>query len=484
MSKFKIGDLRYGHEVLPAEKRKTLLFLSDDLRMTSGIATMTKELILGTCHRFNYIHIGAAIEHPDKGKQIDLSSDITNLTGVPDVNVKLLPWSGYGDAGLVRDLILRYNPTGIVHFTDPRYWRWLYAIEHEIRQTCPLIYYTIWDNVGTPPYYEGDPLYNKNYYESCDSLLCISKQTYGMIKRIGDIKSVTYDGLKDWQVQYVPHGINYDIYKPVDVPSDFRKKILGEKDYKFVLFWMNRNIKRKQPSDVIWAFKKFVDRIPTEDRDKVCLLMHTQPVDENGTDLYKVAERLAPGCDVKFSTDRLNQDQLNYLFNLSDCTINIAGNEGFGLTTVESVMAGTPIIVAVTGGLQDQCGFKGSAEYLTENDYIKIGSLHNYKLWKDVVSHGEWAIPVWPKAQTMIGSVPTPYIIDDKVDIDDTADAILSMYNISKEERKKRGLVGRNEFINKIGLGYNTMNEKFISGVNTLLNNWKPKDSYKIYKVK
>ena len=70
---------------------------------------------------------------------------------------------------------------------------------------------------------------------------------------------------------------------------------------------MNRNIKRKQPSDVIWAYKNFVDGLPEEDRDKTCLIMHTNPKDQNGTDLISVADKLAPGCDIKFSTDRVSQ---------------------------------------------------------------------------------------------------------------------------------------------------------------------------------
>ena len=59
--------------------------------------------------------------------------------------------------------------------------------------------------------------------------------------------------------------------------------------------------------------------------------------------------------------------ELNYLYNMADISANIASNEGFGLGTAESVMAGTPIVVNVTGGLQDQCGFKtNKGKYLTE----------------------------------------------------------------------------------------------------------------------
>ena len=33
---YKVGDIRNGYEVLPKDKRKTVILLSDDLRMTSG----------------------------------------------------------------------------------------------------------------------------------------------------------------------------------------------------------------------------------------------------------------------------------------------------------------------------------------------------------------------------------------------------------------------------------------------------------------
>jgi len=247
---------------------------------------------------------------------------------------------------------------------------------------------------------------------------------------------------------------------------------------------MNRNIKRKQPSDVIWAFSKFVDGLPQEDKDKVCLVMHTAPIDQNGTDLFKVAETLAPGCDIKFSDQRITQEQLNLLYNISDVTINIAGNEGFGLVTAESVMAGTPTIVNVTGGLQDQCGFKVDGKYLTADDYIEIGSLHDWRKWEDKVTHGEWVKPVWSRVQTMVGSVPTPYIIDDKVDIYEVTDAIRYWYDIPREERIKRALVGRQEFLGEMGLSRENMCKTLVDGIETTFKNWKPKKKFNVYKIR
>ena len=460
-------------------KKKTILLLSDDLRMSSGIATVSKEIVLGTLDKFHWVQLGAAVNHPEKGKEIDLGNDVRKTTGIKDASLKIIPWTGYGDANIIRELIMRHQPDAILHFTDPRYWRWLYDMEAEVRQNIPILFYHIWDDLP-------DPDYNRNYYESCDWLGCISRQTYGIVSRVGNIDSETIKTLEDWQVDYVPHGINSNTYKPTEVPSDFRKQVTDGKDYKFVLFWMNRNIKRKQPSDVIWAFKKFVDGLPEEDKNEVCLIMHTAPRDKNGTDLFAVAEKIAPGLDIKFSTERINQKELNYIYNIADCTINIAGNEGFGLVTAESVMAGTPIIVNVTGGLQDQCGFKkkSTKKYFTAEDYKQIGSLHNYREWEDKVTHGEWVKPIFPKVQTMVGSLPTPYIIDDKVDVYDVADSIRYWYDKTPEQRTKAGLKGREEFLGEMGLNSENMCKTLVDGIETTFKNWKPKKKFNVYKLR
>lgn len=458
--------------------KKKILLLSDDLRMASGIATMSKELVLGTVHKYDWFQVGAAINHPEAGKILDVSEDIQKNYGIADASVKILPWNGYGNADLIRQLINAEKPDAILHFTDPRYWTWLYDIEHEIRQNVPLLFYAIWDDLP-------DPMYNRNYYESCDWIGCISRQTYGIIHRIGQRNDKpTWKTKLPWQVSYVPHGINTDVYKPADVSEEFYKDIFGDKKYDFVLYWSNRNIRRKQPSDVIVAFKKFCEKIGKEKADKCVLLMHTQPVDENGTDLPAVIEAVASDVNIVFSEKRRPQQELNLIYNLADCTINIANNEGFGLATAESVMAGTPIIVNVTGGLQDQCGFKVDGELLTHEDYVKIGSLHEWRKWEGKAEPGPWATPVWSRALALAGSVPTPYIWDDRVDVEDVADAILKVYNTPKEERKANALIGREHFINEAGLTHTNMCQTLVDGIESTLENWKPRQRFEVFKVK
>ena len=459
-------------------KKKKILLLSDDLRMASGIATMSKELVLGTAHKYDWFQVGAAINHPEAGKVLDVSQDIQQRYGIVDADVKILPWNGYGNPDLIRQLINTEQPDAILHFTDPRYWTWLYDIEHEIRQNVPLLFYAIWDDLP-------DPMYNRNFYESCDWIGCISRQTYGIIKRISDRSDKsTWKTKAPWQVSYVPHGINTDIYKPEEVSPEFRKQILGGNEYDFVLYWSNRNIRRKQPADVIVAFKKFCDKIGKEKADKCVLLMHTQPVDENGTDLPAVIEAVAPDVNIIFSDARRPVEELNLLYNIADVTINIANNEGFGLATAESVMCGTPIIVNVTGGLQDQCGFKVDGKYLNYEDYIRIGSLHEWRLWEDKAIPGPWAYPVWSRAQALAGSVPTPYIWDDRVDIEDVANTIVEVYNTPKDIRKANALKGREEFIGEMGLTHTNMCQQLINGIESTFENWKPRERFEVFKIK
>jgi hypothetical protein len=459
-------------------KKKKILLLSDDLRMASGIATMSKELVLGTVDKYDWFQVGAAINHPDAGKILDVSEDIRKNYGVEDANVKILPWNGYGNPDLIRQLINSEQPDAILHFTDPRYWTWLYDIEHEIRQNVPLLFYAIWDDLP-------DPLYNRNYYESSDWIGCISRQTYGIIKRLSALDDKpTWKPKKDWQVGYVPHGINSNIYKPTNVPDEFRNKILKGKEYDFILYWSNRNIRRKQPADVIHSFKLFCDKIGKEKADKVCLLMHTQPVDENGTDLPAVVEAIAPNYNIVFSDSRMPVEELNLLYNMVDCTINIANNEGFGLATAESVVAGTPIIVNVTGGLQDQCGFKLDGKYLTHEDYIKIGSLHQWREWEGKLEHGEWAYPIWSRALALAGSVPTPYIWDDRVDNYEVAEVIEKVYNTPKPDRKAAGLKGREEFLGNMGLSHTNMCDTLVEGIEATFENWKPRERFEVFKIK
>ena len=58
------------------KKKKKILLLADDFRLPSGIGTISKEIELNTVHHYDWVQIGGAIKHPDKGKRFDLSKDL------------------------------------------------------------------------------------------------------------------------------------------------------------------------------------------------------------------------------------------------------------------------------------------------------------------------------------------------------------------------------------------------------------------------
>ncbi len=129
---------------------------------------MAREIVLGTAHHYNWVNVGGAINHPDKGKRFDLNGDTNQIAGIEDASVYIYPIDGYGSPELIRQLTDLEKPDAIMIFTDPRYWVWLFQMEQEIRKKMPIIYLNIWDDL---PY----PMYNKSYYESCDCLMAILK---------------------------------------------------------------------------------------------------------------------------------------------------------------------------------------------------------------------------------------------------------------------------------------------------------------------
>ena len=447
--------------------KKKILLLSDDLRHPSGVGTMSKEIVLGTVDKFDWVQIGAGTNHPEKGFIVDLNEDVRKKTGVEDAFVRIYPNNGYGNIQLLREIIEIENPDAILHFTDPHFWTWLYDNEYEIRRNIPILYYHVWDNIPVP-------MYNRNYYESCDWIGCISKLTYGVVHNVRKTNiQPQMKTLEDWQVSYVPHGINQDIFKPIEkIDEDLKNSIFDGKTYDFVIFYNNRNIRRKQTSDVIYAYKLFCESLTKAKEKRTLLLMHTDPIDNNGTDLIKVINDLSPNHNIKFTNKKYTPEDLNQIYNLVDCTINIAHSEGFGLSTAESLMAGTPIITNITGGLQDQCGFD-----FTPDDYIQLGSLHD----KPYNPFGDWCIPIWPSSINLSGSVPTPYIYEDRVSLDEVSSAINKMYRLSKETRKNKGLRGREWMLEN--MNSKKMCEGISNGIETTLNNFKPRKKYETYRV-
>jgi len=455
------------------DKRKKILLLCDDIRFTSGIATMAREIVVGTSHHFNWTNIGGAVQHPEQGQRLDISQDTNINNNITDASVFIYPISGYGDPFLVRQLIELEKPDVMMIFTDPRYWIWLFQIENEIRRKMPIVYLNIWDDYPAP-------LYNESYYDSCDGLMAISKQTLNINKL------VLGDKVKGKVLDYVPHGINHKIFFPLDKSNteliEAKKTIFGDKDYDFVLMFNSRNIRRKSTPDALAAFKLFLDKLPKEKANKCAFLLHTQAVDENGTDLNAVRDMLFDDdqcSQIYFSENRLPTNHINLLYNMSDAVILLSSNEGWGLSLTEAMMCGKMIIPNVTGGMQDQMRFEDeTGKWIDFDADFCSNHFGKYKKCSD------WAMPVFPSNMSLQGSVPTPYIFDDRADFRDAADAIMNVYELGTEERKRRGDLAREWATgNEAMMTAENMCKNVIKHIDKVLETWKPKHKFELIKT-
>ena len=449
------------------------MLICDDIRVHSGVATIARELVLNTAQHFNWVNIAGAINHPEKGKRFDISKDTNQNTGLTDASVFLYPVDGYGNPDLIRQLISIEKPDAIMLITDPRYFEWLFQIENEIRQEMPIIYLNIWDDYPAP-------LYNKAFYESCDALLAISKQT----KLINEL--VLGEKANKKVIEYVPHGLNHDLYYPIEKEDElkeleaFKNQVFGNEEKDFVVFFNSRNIRRKQIPDTMLAFRLFLDTLPKEKADKCAMVMHTEIVSDHGTDLEAVRKVLFPKYPkaIYFSTNKLDSKQLNQFYNIADAQILLTSNEGWGLSLTEAILAGTVIIANVTGGMQDQMRFEDEyGNWFTPSPKIPSNHTGRYK------NHGSWAFPVYPTNRSIQGSPKTPYIWDDRCTAEDAAARISEVYALDREMRKDLGKTGRHWAVNEAGFTGEHMGVRAIHAIDKLFNTWTPRERYELINV-
>ena len=371
--------------------KKKILTLSDHPLSPSGVGTQTRYVVEALLKTGNYqvISLGGAIKHqnynPIKTEQFGDDWIIH-------------PVDGYGTQDLIRSVIRSEKIDMVWIMTDPRFWGWLWEIDDEIRAMCPLIYYHVWDNY---PY----PQYNRGHYLSNDAVATISKVTDDIVKTVApEVESC-----------YIPHAVDSNVFKPAteEEKKEYKTKALKNSD-RFVFFWNNRNARRKQSGSLLFWYKDLVDRIGN---DKTCLLMHTDVKDPHGQDLDKIIQELGmTNGEVMFSTQKLPSADLARMYNMADCTINVSDAEGFGLATLESMSCATPIIVTMTGGLQEQ------------------------------VTDGEtfFGIGIEPASKAVIGSQDIPWIYEDRLNGKDVTDAMQKMFEMSEEDRQSLGAAARN----------------------------------------
>lgn len=370
--------------------KKKILMICDHPLATSGVGVQARYLIDGlvATGKYSFRVFGAAIKH----------SDYSLVKVNNDFMIK--PIDGFGDHNLVRLAIASERPDAILLFTDPRFFNHIFSMEDEIHQVCPIAYWHVWDN---DPY----PAFNQWIYESVDLFNCHSHKTYSMVHEHFPEKT-----------NYVPHAIPKELFFKIENKAEVAKakeQLLGKerKDH-FVCVWVNRNARRKKPNDVLLSWKLFVDYLEKEHGHRnATLLMHTDPLDPEGPNLLATTKHLQIEGNVVFSTDKLEFQQMNMLYNIADIGINIACAEGFGLSTLESMQVGNPIIACKTGGLARQITNHATGE--------------------------ENGVALDPAARVLVGSQAVPYIYEDHVNNNEVVEALIKLYDMGSEQRELVG---------------------------------------------
>ena len=410
-------------------KKIKILTLSDHPLSPSGVGTQTKyvcEALLDT-GRYSILSLGGAIKHNDyTPKAVEPYGD----------DWRIIPVDGYGSQEMIRSVLRTEKPDVLWFMTDPRFWGWLWQIENEVRPLCPIVYYHVWDNYPTP-------MYNRNYYISNDAVATISKVT----------DNIVAEAAPEVMRKYIPHAVDDKIFFPSSLEKieQFKKESLPDSDQeKVIFFWNNRNARRKQSGTLIFWFKEWLDK--NNLHDKAQLIMHTEPKDPHGQDLVHIVEHLGLNDrQVLLSTQKIPPEHLAAMYNMADCTINISDAEGFGLATLESLSCGTPIIVNMTGGLQEQ--------------------VTNGKDW--------FGIGILPSSKSIIGSQDVPYIYEDRIDKAQFHSALSKIYNIPAAERRKMGMMGRKHVEDNYSFkGFNESWVNFIDKIVEEGGSWETRKNY------
>ena len=437
------------------QKKIKVLTISDHPLSPSGVGTQTKYFIAQMLKtgKFSFISLGGAIRHDEYRP--------TKMEEYGDDWI-IYPVDGYGDQDSIRSVLRTHKPDILWFMTDPRFFPWLWEIENEIRALVPMVYYHVWDNY---PY----PNFNKIWYDSTDVVATISKVTSDIVKTVSP----------DVEEYNVPHAIPTDLFKPPSAGerSAFRMKHFGFEDDHFLVFWSNRNARRKQSGSLIYWFNDFLKKLKKKDKNaKATLLMHTEPKDPNGQDLNAILHKLnLENQEVLISPQKLPPESLVHIYSAADCTINIADAEGFGLATFESLACETPIITTMTGGLQEQVTY---VEKISEDIMLK----RNSKV--KPVKEYEHGIGIEPSSKAIIGSQDVPYIYEDRLSGDRVVDALMMMYEFGAEKREELGKAGREHVLKNYNFDdFAKQWEKIMLDTYEKCGSWDTRKNYKSWEL-
>ena len=207
------------------------------------------------------------------------------------------------------------------------------------------------------------------------------------------------------KVLKIPHGVDTSKFFIKDIQSCKDKLNIGNR---FVIGSVNRNNWRKNYPALIYAFsevKKFI-------ADAVLLLV-CDPSDDGGIDIQRYARLfdLDVSNDINHVYDILiHPDYINFTqslsantlvdaYNAMDCFVTASMGEGFGLTTLEAMSCGVPIIAPNNSCFKEVIGEGGllydSAKYSNNSPALIHGTFKETSYFLEVPDPFELANKIY-----------------------------------------------------------------------------------------
>ena len=369
-------------------KKPKLLWISDWLLINSGYGIQTAGILNGLKKMFTVYHLGLQFH----GQPFVLN-DIWQIPNGKDA------WCN----DKMKERIDQIKPDYIVTLMDLfRPCNWLQEQDKYLKQKgAKTIAYFPLDGEPVP----FSTVYPVNRWEQFDYLVPMSH--YGRRTLLNELPE-----LKDKVTEPIWHGINTSVFKPIPKKdNEFYKQNEKVLKGKFVVSSVFRNINRKNPMALIYAWKKF-----SKDKKDICLVLHTNPNEFPPTNLAKLVTNFNLNDSVMFTArDEFYfshpPDFVNWIYNASQVHVLGSTGEGFGIPIIEAMAAGKPNILTDYSTSDELINF-GKEEKVDFLKFVEGGCLIPYKHyptncheltrrgfieWEILADAFEWYYQTWKK---------------------------------------------------------------------------------------
>lgn len=236
--------------------------------------------------------------------------------------------------------ITEFKPDAILSLID--FWFTGRMVNDSIKQRTPYVNYFPQDCI---------PFYSPwlNHLKNTHTPLGMSKFGVDTIH-----EAVQKDGRGGWidhfKMEYIYHGVDTSVFRPLSESekNEWKLKLIGD-DSTFCVGLLGKNCGRKQHERAFQAFAEFSKFVP----DAKLLVKVGDPtgVQMQHHDLTEFATQLGifdniVWLDKEFDVlSGVTEEELNAVYNIMDVYMSATSGEGFGLSTIEAMATGTPVVI-------------------------------------------------------------------------------------------------------------------------------------------